>query len=108
MAIALMIQRAGDAELAAIHDLLLAREAMPAGFDALVRVIKSHGTFEILPDRREPLGHARAAWRHGMRTRDAVDLTAGEWPRDVATGELHIAHEAGRAVIAVELVEGRR
>ena len=47
----------------------------------------------------------RAAWQHGLRTRDVVDLAArAEWPRDAETGELHAAHEAGRALIACELV----
>jgi len=99
-----------DRDPQAVLDLLRARAELPHGFAAVVRVLGCHGTFAVLPDRQDPLGHIRAAWRHGLRTRDVVDLAAGpEWPRDKETGELHAAHEAGRALIACELVErGRR
>ena len=101
---------ASEADRAGILAAVKARMALPRGVDAVVRVLGCHGTFAVLPDRLDPLGHIRAAWRHGLRTRDVVDLAAGpEWPRDKETGELHAAHEAGRALIACELVErGRR
>ena len=101
---------ASEADRAAVVAAVKARMALPHGVDAVVRVLGCHGTFAVLPDRLDPLGHIRAAWRHGLRTRDAVDLAArAEWPRDAETGELHAAHEAGRALIACELVgRGRR
>ncbi len=101
---------ASEADRAGILAAVKARQALPHGVDAVVRVLGCHGTFAVLPDRLDPLGHIRAAWRHGLRTRDAVDLAASpEWPRDAETGELHAAHEAGRALIACELVgRGRR
>lgn len=101
---------ASEADRAGILAAVRARQALPHGVDAVVRVLGCHGTFAVLPDRMDPLGHIRAAWRHGLRTRDAVDLAArAEWPRDAETGELHAAHEAGRALIACELVgRGRR
>ena len=99
-----------DRDPQAVLDLLRARAELPLGFRDVVRVLGCHGTFAVLPDRLDPLGHIRAAWRHGLRTRDAVDLAArAEWPRDAETGELHAAHEAGRALIACELVgRGKR
>jgi len=101
---------ASEADRAAVVAAVKARMALPHGVDAVVRVLGCHGTFAVLPDRLDPLGHIRAAWRHGLRTRDVVDLAArAEWPRDAETGELHAAHEAGRALIACELVgRGRR
>lgn len=101
---------ASEADRAAVVAAVKARMALPHGVDAVVRVLGCHGTFAVLPDRMDPLGHIRAAWRHGLRTRDVVDLAArAEWPRDAETGELHAAHEAGRALIACELVgRGRR
>lgn len=101
---------ASESDRAGILAAVKARMALPHGVDAVVRVLGCHGTFAVLPDRLDPLGHIRAAWRHGLRTRDAVDLAArAEWPRDAETGELHAAHEAGRALIACELVgRGRR
>ncbi len=96
---------ASEADRAGILAVVKARMALPHGVDAVVRVLGCHGTFAVLPDRLDPLGHIRAAWRHGLRTRDVVDLAASpEWPRDAETGELHAAHEAGRALIACELV----
>lgn len=104
LAIAMLIQRAGDAELGAIHDLLMARAAMKHGFDALVRVLKfgatkhNGGQFGIagwvtVPD---CLSHA------GGHVRDALVL--GQ--RDTETRELHSAHGAARCVMATQLVDG--
>ena len=102
-----------DRDPQAVLDLLRARAELPHGFAAVVRVLGCHGTFAVLPDRQNPLEHARAAHRHLMRTMNVVDVQADPvWPIDNGaggTGELHITCVAGRALIACELVgRGRR
>ena len=102
-----------DRDPQAVLDLLRARAELPHGFAAVVRVLGCHGTFAVLPDRQNPLEHARAAHRHLMRTMNVVDVQADPvWPIDNGaggTGELHVACVGGRALIACELVgRGRR
>ena len=97
-----------DRDPQAVLDLLRARAELPHGFAAVVRVLGCHGTFAVLPDRQNPLEHARAAHRHLMRTMNVVDVQADPvWPIDNGaggTGELHVACVGGRALIACELV----
>mgnify|MGYP003425620564 CR=1 FL=1 len=104
---------ASEADRAGIFLAVKVRMALPIGTDATNRVLFSHGTLEVLPDRQNPLKHARAAHRHMMRTMNVVDVQADPvWPIDNGaggTGELHITCVAGRALIACELVgRGRR
>ena len=104
---------ASEADRAGIFMAVKVRMALPIGTDATNRVLFSHGTLEVLPDRQNPLKHARAAHRHMMRTMNVVDVQADPvWPIDNGaggTGELHITCVAGRALIACELVgRGRR
>jgi len=97
-----------DRDPQAVLDLLRARAELPHGFAAVVRVLGCHGTFAVLPDRQNPLEHARAAHRHLMRTMNVVDVQADPvWPIDNGaggTGELHVACVGGRALITCELV----
>jgi hypothetical protein len=104
---------ASEADRAGILAAVKARMALPRGVDAVVRVLGCHGTFAVLPDRQNPLEHARAAHRHLMRTMNVVDVQADPvWPIDNGaggTGELHVACVGGRALITCELVgRGRR
>lgn len=102
LAIALLIQRSGPTDLAAIHDLLLVRKALPHGVDGLVRVLKhgankhNGGQLGIAPgvtadDCAEHMAaHADRAWETAAR--------------DPETGELDAAHAAARGIMLAELV----
>lgn len=104
LAIALLIQRAGDADLAAIHDLLMARAALKQGMDAVVRVLK-HGAAK---HNGGQFGSA-PGWTASQHAEHLLDhaQTAMVDPasRDRETGELDAAHAGARAVLEAHLVE---
>lgn len=104
LAIALLIQRAGDADLAAIHDLLMARAALKQGMDAVVRVLK-HGAAK---HNGGQFGSAPGwtASQHAEHAHDhAVSAAIAPESRDAETGELDAAHGAARLVLTAQLVE---
>lgn len=104
LAIALLIQRAGADELAAIHDLLMVRRAMPHGIDGMVRVLK-HGATKHNGGK---LGSAPGwtASQHAEHGHDhARSAAAAPTSRDPETGELDSAHGAAREVLATDLVD---
>ena len=91
------------ADLEPIARLIRARQAMPAGFDAIVRVLehgaKKHngGAFGIASWVTAPDCAA-----HMVAHAERADVDAAS--RDAETGELDAAHAGARAVMVGELV----
>lgn len=88
-----------------VADLIACRRAMPAGFDAVVRVLElgarkhNDGDLGVAPKWTEDACLAHAA--------DHLEEARSGGPcRDEETGELHMAHAAARLVMAVEISDG--
>ena len=88
-----------------VADLIACRRAMPAGFDALARVLELGGRKHNGGD----LGVA-SKWTEDAclaHAADHLDAARSGGPcRDEETGELHMAHAAARLVMAVQIVLG--
>ncbi len=88
-----------------VADLIACRRAMPAGFDALVRILELGGRKHNGGD----LGVA-SKWTVGACLEHAADHVTiareGGPYCDEETGELHMAHAAARLVMAVQIVLG--
>ena len=88
-----------------VADLIACYRAMPAGFDALARVLE-------LGARKHNGGDLGVAskWTVGAcltHAADHLDTARSGGPcRDEETGELHTAHAAARLVMAVEISDG--
>ena len=88
-----------------VADLIACYRAMPAGFDALVRVLElgarkhNGGDLGVAPK-----WTAGACLAHAEAHIEAA-LSGGPC-RDEETGELHLAHAAARLVMAVEISDG--
>jgi len=88
-----------------VADLIACYRAMPAGFDALVRVLElgarkhNGGDLGVAPK-----WTAGACLAHAEAHIEAA-LSGGPC-RDEETGELHLAHAAARLVMAVEIDDG--
>ena len=88
-----------------VADLIACYRAMPAGFDAIVRVLELGGRKHNGGD----LGVA-SKWTAGACLEHAADHVTiareGGPYCDEETGELHMAHAAARLVMAVEISDG--
>lgn len=90
---------------ARVADLIACYRAMPAGLDAVVRVLE-------LGARKHNGGDlgVSAKWTEDaclVHAADHLDAARSGGPcRDEETGELHTAHAAARLVMAVEISDG--
>ena len=91
------------ADLEPIARLIRARQAMPAGFDAVVRVLEYGARVKCATDGGIAPGTTAAdCAEHLVAHAERADVDAAS--RDAETGELDAAHAGARAVMVGQLV----
>lgn len=89
-------------DLEPIAQLIRARQAMPAGFDSVVRVLRHGAVRHGVSDYAIAPGTTAAECaEHLVAHAERADVDAAS--RDAETGEPDAAHAAARGIMAVEL-----